>query len=598
MQQTPSHCLSSLRNQREGAASSCPTICEESSHRLVQGNNVQRAMLPLSPSAHFTSDGASSFQVRPNETEPTLANVTRLFCHTCFSPFFSSSVRCRQGCAVAKADKTVVQVMQGLQVRGQCSLCGKLFFSQAEIASHTESTDHGVEINKTMQKALLQHCRFSATRHTGREREAQKRGQPGCLESPPGKMSKGWSAREECSAKRKKPGPSENDRTSSSSAVGWCCECGLHFSEEAAARQHLFAVNQIFHQCGVCGKHMEESSITHLHMSRFHGGAHLSNFLYCCRKCKVEMPRYEDILSHVAEEHSGHTYFTEQEMPEELTATLDTRPSTSQASSSHGNPPSVKQEQAWMCRMCEDVFDSEEDVLGHCGDVSSHSFQRFTCGHCPQKFFKESTVRRHCANEHGGQIQSFHFCGLCDSMQFESEGEFLEHYRSLHSKDYYCLSGDGVIRGAAQPPCPCMGSEKNKEELKSTYTQCMKDLAAEGKCQYTCAPCGVLVSSYAQIKTHVHTTHPALNLEKTFAVACRACQESFKDVPSFHKHFHSRHCTLAPCTSARSHGAKTEPTSVKILNAVEIKPDASGNLLSSSLCRHLFSIEVMNNIFF
>lgn len=550
-------------------------------------------MLSVSPSAHFTSDGSSSFQVGFKETESTLANVSRFFLPHSFFLFCSSSVRCRHGCAVAKADKTVVQVMQRLQVHGQCPLCCRLFFSQAEITSHEESTRHGVEINKTMQKAILQHCRFSETQHTGRERGAQKRGQPGCLELP----SQGRNACEEYSAKRKKAGPSENDSPSRGSAVGWCCECGLHFSEEAAARKHIFAVNQIFHQCGVCGKLMEESAITRLHMSRFHGGAHLSNFLFYCRKCKMEMPRYEDILSHVSEDHSGHTYFTEQELPEELAAILDAQPSTSRASTSRFNPASVKQEQSWMCRMCEDVFDTEKDVLEHCGDVSSHSFQRFMCGHCPQKFFKESTVRRHCANEHGGQIKSFHYCGLCDSIQFESEGEFLEHYRSLHSKDYYCMNNDGVLQSAGQPPCPCMASEKNKEELKSTYTRCMKDLAAEGKCQYTCAPCGVLVSSYAQIKTHVHTKHPALNLEKTFEVECRTCQESFKDIPSFHKHYHALHCTLAPCTSSRSHGARPEPTSVKTLNAVEIKPDTSGNLPPSSLCNNLCVPEAFNHIY-
>ncbi|CAG09430.1 unnamed protein product, partial [Tetraodon nigroviridis] len=431
--------------------------------------------------------------------------------------------------------------MQRLQVRGQCSLCCKLFFSRAEITSHEESTRHGVEINTSMQKAVLQHCRFSETQHTGGEGVAQKRGQPGRLDSPP----QGRNAWEEFSAKRKKAGPSENDSASSKSAVVWCCECGRHFSEEAAARKHLFAANQIFHQCGVCGKHMEESAITRLHMSRFHGGAHLSNFLFYCRKCKIEMPRYEDILSHVSEDHRGHTYFAEQDMPVELAAILDAQPSTSSASTGHFSPASVKQERSWMCRMCEDVFDSEKDVLQHCGDVSSHSFQRFVCGHCPQKFFKESTVRRHCVNEHSGQVKSFHFCGLCDSMQFESEGEFLEHYRSLHSRDYYCIDDHGVVQGAGRPTCPCMGSEKSKEELKSTYTRCMKDLAAEGRCRYSCAPCGVLASSYAQIKTHVHTKHPALNLEKTFDVACTACRERFRDVPSFHEHFHAQHCTLA-----------------------------------------------------
>lgn len=572
-EQTPSPRLSSRRSQREASTSSCPAVCEESSHRLVQGNNVQCAMLSVSPSAHVTSDGSSSFQVRFHDTESTLANVAGLFSHTCFSYFYfcflcpSSSVHCRHGCAVAKADKTVVQVMQQLQVRGQCSLCCQLFFSPAQITSHEGSTGHVVEINDTMQKAVLQHCRFRETRPTGREREAQKRGQPGGRESPSQKRTKRWNPYEVCSAEERKPGLSENG----AAAVGWRCECGLRFSEEAAARKHLFAANQIFHQCGVCGKHMEELPITRLHMCRFHGGAHLSNILFYCRKCKLELPRYEDVTPHVSQDHAGHTYVTELELAEELAATVDAQPSTSRASTSRVNAAPVQQERSWMCRMCEDVFDSEEAVLEHCGDASSHSFQRFACGHCPQKFFKESTVRRHCAHEHGGRMESFHFCGLCDSMHFESEGEFLEHYRQLHSRDYYCVNGDGAIGSSGQPACPCMGSEKSKEELKSTYTRCMKDLAAAGKCRYACAPCGVLASSYAQIKTHVHTKHPALNLGKSFEVACGACRESFQDVPSFHQHYHRQHCTLAPCPSSAS---------VAVLTAVEIKPDSSGNLLS------------------
>ncbi|KAM9377530.1 LOW QUALITY PROTEIN: E3 SUMO-protein ligase ZNF451-like [Pholidichthys leucotaenia] len=38
------------------------------------------------------------------------------------------NVNCRQGCAVAKAEKTLVQVMKQLQVRGQCLVCCKNFF--------------------------------------------------------------------------------------------------------------------------------------------------------------------------------------------------------------------------------------------------------------------------------------------------------------------------------------------------------------------------------------------------------------------------------------------------------------------------------------
>lgn len=513
-----------------------------------------------------------------------------------FCPLSLFSVHCRHGCAVAKADKTVVQVMEHLQVRGQCSLCCKLFLSQAEIERHKESTQHDVEVNKTMEKAVLQYCRFSGIQRTERGREAPEKRQSTGFETPFQKRNKKRSISEEFSAKQQRLSLSVNGNTGRN-LTAWYCECGLQFSEEAAASKHLLAVNQIFHQCGVCGKHMGESSTTRLHMSRFHGGAHLSNFLFYCCKCKIEMPRYEDILSHVSEDHSGHTYFTEQEVPEELAAIFDAKPSTSQASTRHLHSSSTKAtvqqnavekssfkaEQTWMCRMCEDVFDSEKDVLKHCSDMSSHSFQRFMCGHCPQKFFKESTVRRHCMNEHNGQIKSFHFCGLCDSMQFDSEGEFLEHYKSLHRKDYYCMNDDEVV----QPPvaestshltCPCMGSEKSKEEIKATYTQCMRDLADEGKCQYICAPCGVSVPSYAQMKTHVHTKHPALNLDKTFDVVCKACQESFTCVPSFHNHYHSQHCTLEPCMSSRTNreDVKAEPNTIKILRAVEIRPETNG----------------------
>lgn len=501
---------------------------------------------------------------------------------------------------MAKADKTVVQVMKQLQVRGQCSLCCKIFLSQAEIERHKESTQHDVEVNQTMEKALLQYCRFSEIQHTQRTSDARGKRQSTGLETPFQKRDKKRSDREESPAKRKRV---ENVK-GSNSVTAYFCECGIQFSEETNASKHLLAVNQIFHQCGVCGKHMGESSITRLHMSRFHGGAHLSNFLFYCRKCKVEMPRYEDILSHVSEAHSGHTYFAEREVPKELATVIDAKPSTSSevrssSKSTVQQTSSVKAKQTWMCRMCEDIFDSEADVREHCSDVSAHSFQRFICGHCPQKFFKESTIRRHCANEHNGQIKSSHFCGLCESMPFESEGEFLEHYNSLHGKDYYCMDDVEVVQPAvaestSQLTCPCMGSEKSNEDMKAIYTQCMRNLSAEGKCLYVCAPCAVSVSVYAQMKTHVHTKHAALGLDKTFDVECKACQESFTGVPSFHKHYHSRHCTLEPCMSSRtcSKDMKAKPTTVKVLDAVEITPDTNGILVGNYLLLSMFACSI------
>jgi hypothetical protein len=239
----------------------------------------------------------------------------------------------------------------------------------------------------------------------------------------------------------------------------------------------------------------------------------------------------------------------------------------------------------------------EAEVGRHCGDVANHSFQRFVCGHCPQKFFKESTVRRHCRSEHGGErVAVAYFCGLCDSMQFEREEEFTEHYERLHSKDYYRVDdhgGGGSAAGgarsgehgsgddaptqsespAAPSPCPCMGSEKGDDERKASFTRCVKKLSAEGRCRYVCAPCAVTVASFARIKTHVATTHPGLNLAKTFDVVCSACLETFESVPTFHEHFHSEHCLLAPC---RGRGRSAASTPDSIPDALEVKPDLKG----------------------
>ncbi|XP_038152201.1 E3 SUMO-protein ligase ZNF451 [Cyprinodon tularosa] len=496
------------------------------------------------------------------------------------------NVHCRQGCAVAKSDKTIVDVMKQLQVRGQCLLCSKVFLSQAEIERHKDSTLHEVEVNQTVAKALLQYSRFAEIQQTQERAEAQEKRASYGHEVAFKKRNKERSNHSESPTKRQRLSPSVSAGGGRASAMAWLCECGLQFSEEANATHHLLAANQIFHQCGVCGKHMGESSVTRLHMSRFHGGAHLSNFLFFCRKCKVEMPRIEDILLHVSEVHRGHTYLTEKEVP----LHLDAKPSTSigadlpSRSAPKWQRDAVETQhstagQTWMCRMCEDVFDSEASVFKHCSDVSSHSFQRFVCGHCPQKFFKESTVRRHCMNEHDGQIKSSYFCGLCDSMQLDTEDEFMEHYRKVHSKDYYCMDEPENVQPSAteetdQHSCSCMGGGGVKEEKKVVYTRCMRNLAAEGRCQYVCAPCSVSLPSYAQMKAHIHTKQAALHLDKTFDVICQECQESFSGVPRFHKHYHSLHCRLEPCLSSREMTGETkpEPKTVKIIQDVEIKP--------------------------
>lgn len=510
--------------------------------------------------------------------------------------FCSPSVHCRQGCAIAEADQSVAEIMQQLIVLSQCCSCSKIFLQQRQIEEHREQTQHEVEMISSMERALLAYSNYSEIRHNLKGTASHPSKHANATSSTLHRDRRDKNDRVWSPAKRQRlSSSSPQAKYDSASNLAWFCECGLQFLEEDQASKHLLAVNQIFHKCAVCGKLMGELSITRLHMSRFHGGAHLSNFLYHCKQCKLDMPRIEDILSHVGVSHQGHTYYEEREKtkeeilsrpPQKSSSRVDGRPAIS-------IPRDLRSKERWLCRMCEDIFDSEAVVLKHCSDVTSHSFQRFSCGHCPQKFFKESTLRRHCANEHNNQLLLRYFCGLCDSMLFDSEQEFLEHYASLHSKDYYHLAkiengsfsvperSDEVPTTSKSLPqlCPCMGSQQAKQETKSTFTRCMKQLAIDGKCGYVCQRCTAKSASYAEMKTHMHLKHEALEKDKSFDVVCGSCSKSHKDVPSFHSHYHAHHCLSEPCMSSRCSGSsKDDDPGAKILDAEEISAEKNGEV--------------------
>ncbi|XP_062851958.1 E3 SUMO-protein ligase ZNF451 isoform X2 [Trichomycterus rosablanca] len=505
------------------------------------------------------------------------------------------NVHCRHGCAIAESAQSVTQVVNQMIVVGQCSTCTKIFHQQNQIEEHREQTQHEVEMITNVEQALLVYSNYCEIRNSlkGKASHASKDANAG-----EASLHRNRKERDDCSspAKRQRLSSSGSEAKSNRSInLAWFCECGLKFLDEGQVNKHILAANQIFHKCAVCGKLSGESSIARLHMSRFHGGAHLSNFLFHCRLCKVEMPRKEDILSHVGVSHHGHTYYEEREDRTMENLPLQT-PSTSTESvpkKAVPVPRVTKKEERWMCRMCEDIFDSKEAVRKHCSDLNSHSFQRFTCGHCPQKFFKESTLRRHCANEHNNQLSIRYFCGLCDSLLYDSEQEFMEHYIALHSIDYYCL--DKIHNGSSAIPessvelpttskslpelCPCIGPGKAKGETKSTFTRCMKQLASEGKCTYICQQCSVTMGSYAQMKTHLHLEHAVLGNDKSFHVNCVSCNENHKDIPSFHSHYHAHHCLLEPCVSSRTseldRSHEDESPTAEIVNAEEVSPDSN-----------------------
>ncbi|XP_052469945.1 E3 SUMO-protein ligase ZNF451 isoform X3 [Carassius gibelio] len=488
------------------------------------------------------------------------------------------NVHCNNGCAIVTADQSKAEIMRTMAVMGHCSSCPKPFFSLDEMEEHGELLKHEVKRVSSMDRALLYYSNYCEIQ------SAQKATACGSDSDGP-------------SVKRKRLASLDSQLKSKKwSQLAWFCECGLRFIEEDQARKHLQAANQIFHKCAVCGKLMGELSIARLHMSRFHGGAHLSNFLFHCRQCKVEMPRMEDMMAHVGVSHRGHNYYQEREDTADdcVSSSMSPKPSTSAETEitrpdvcSSVSPPKAE---SWLCRMCEDLFDSEAAVRKHCGDLGSHSFQRFACGHCPQKFFKDSTLRRHCANEHGGDIILRYFCGLCDSMLYDTEEDFQEHYNSLHSQDYYCLqeapnNSQAAMENTTESPtaspeqlCPCMGSEKSREERKPIFTKCMKQLATENKCSYCCRQCDKNTPTYAEMKTHILLTHKTQGNEKSFDVLCTVCSHSHKDIPSFHSHYHKHHCQSEPCASSRASGADEKPgTSSSIINAKEIFPQSNVN---------------------
>ncbi|XP_064174078.1 E3 SUMO-protein ligase ZNF451 isoform X2 [Anguilla rostrata] len=569
------------------------------SHAIILSEKTPQAAMPI-PVPRYAQNQLIAlckevpFCVRCSSCRRTLSSHMEARAHF--------SVQCRQGGAVAEAAQTVPEVLRRLCAFGRCSRCRRTFPSEADAAAHQSQTQHRVSAFRTVPEALLHYCHL------------HQQGAP----SGPAKRQEAGRDAEESPAKRRRQG-------GGGGATAWACECGLSFPEEAAARRHLLAANQIFHRCGVCGKEMGEAAIARLHMSRFHGGAHLSNFLFRCRRCGTDAPREEDVLAHVRDAHAGHTFYREREAPPapapppslakaapakppSLAKAEPAKPPSSPADAAPTEPAGPSgggrgrgrgQGRSWLCRMCEDVFGSEAEVRAHCGDVGAHSFHKFLCGECGQRFFKAPTLARHCQLQHAGRSDPRRFCGLCDGMQLDSEEDFLRHYRSLHARDYCRLeeeeeeaeeeqeeeeeeaaeeeqeeaAGPGEtgpsLAGApglsAELLCPCMGAEEGGADQKAAFTHCMRRLAGEGLCSYACPPCGLRTPHYLLAKEHARRRHGSPG--KRVRVLCGSCPESAADVPSFHSHFHARHCPLEPCASLRGPDAGD---GLRVLKAEEV----------------------------
>uniref|UniRef100_A0A7N4P4D8 Zinc finger protein 451 n=1 Tax=Sarcophilus harrisii TaxID=9305 RepID=A0A7N4P4D8_SARHA len=150
------------------------------------------------------------------------------------------------------------------------------------------------------------------------------------------------------------------------------------------------------------------------------------------------------------------------------------------------SPPKSPPRGKWQCRICEDMFDSQESVKHHCMCLTSHQFHRYSCDHCKKSFHKIETLYRHCQDQHENDIKIKYFCGLCD-LTFDVEEAFLSHYKDVHSIDYVFVSEKPetsikneddfpVLEKSNLLTCGCRESYICKTNRKEDHSRCLQIL--------------------------------------------------------------------------------------------------------------------------
>ncbi|XP_028721215.1 E3 SUMO-protein ligase ZNF451 isoform X4 [Peromyscus leucopus] len=497
------------------------------------------------------------FQVKCVACHQTLRSHMELTAHF--------RVRCRNAGPVAIAEKSITQVAEEFIVRGYCSNCNQIFVDEANIESHKNS-GHKVAVANSVEESVLLYCHV---------REGSK---PPCdlhlfnqpkFSSLKRVMSIKESSPEDCVVPKKKlnlggenhGGPACVQRQSSA-VTAWCCECSRRFPSEEAVERHVFSANTMCYKCVVCGKVCEDSGVMRLHMSRFHGGAHLNNFLFWCRTCKKELIKKDAIMAHITEFHNGHRYFYEMDEVED-----EALPSSSVVNLNADKPPSPitvvdhcltnsPPRGRWQCQICEDMFDSQECVQQHCMSLTSHQFHRYSCAHCRKTFHKVETLYRHCQDEHDNEIKIKYFCGLCDLI-FNTEEAFLSHYKDHHSTDYVFVSEKTkpsikteedfkIIETSNLLSCGCHESYVCKVNRKEDYDRCLQVMLEKGKLWFRCSGCSATAQNLADINTHIHQVHrrEKSDEEQQYVIKCGICTKAFHNAESAQQHFHRKHGTF------------------------------------------------------
>ncbi|XP_065537546.1 E3 SUMO-protein ligase ZNF451 [Lathamus discolor] len=499
------------------------------------------------------------FQVKCISCHQTLRSHMELTAHF--------RTHCYNSGPVALSKRSISQVAEIFKTEGYCENCDKLFASQDQITQHKKTTQHNVKAVTTMAESILMFCHINGkNRNQSNLWHAVDRSRPLLkrhLTSDESTSETGSTA-----SKRKSGLEDENERhvakqsqSSARKVKVWFCECLRKFFTEESVENHILSANRICHKCAVCGKLAENSSIIRLHMSRFHGGAHLTNFLLWCRACSVDV-REEDIMGHVTEFHGGHSYYYEQEAPED-----EPMPSASDSAcvSAHErkdipSPIELSPEKSpvlgkWQCCICEEMFESEESVKQHCMSLESHSFHRYCCGLCRNYFRKEVTLLRHFQEHHNQEIQTKFFCGLCGNVFFDTEEEFLIHYGEIHSMDYTFVPEQVEVSIKKEEDflpvekgdrltCGCRATYISKRNRENDYKNCQKAMLQKGNLWFRCCACSATAQDSADLNSHLNTHTLKKRREKMFVVRCAACNKNFDDLQGAHQHYHVKHCFL------------------------------------------------------
>ncbi|XP_057555474.1 E3 SUMO-protein ligase ZNF451 isoform X2 [Hippopotamus amphibius kiboko] len=519
------------------------------------------------------------FQVKCVACHQTLRSHMELTAHF--------RVRCRNAGPVALAEKSIAQVAEKFLRRGYCPRCNHVFVDETSTWNHKQNSGHKIRVIKSMEESVLLYChssegntppsdlhllqdqsKFSSLKRNMSVRESSSQD---CSTVPKKKMNLG----------DKSHGGTVCVQKEKSLVKTWFCECQQRFSSEDAVEKHVFSANTMCYKCVVCGKVCEDSGVIRLHMSRIHGGAHLNNFLFWCRTCKKELARKEAIMAHVTEFHSGHRYFYETDevegdpLPSSSTTSVS-EPSADNPSSAvtvldpspAHSPPRGK----WQCRICEDMFDSQECVKQHCLSLASHQFHRYSCAHCKKTFHKMETLYRHCQDQHDNEIKMKYFCGLCDLI-FNVEEAFLSHYEEHHSTDYVFVSEKPepsiktesdfpVIETGKLLTCGCRESYLCKVNRKEDHGRCLQTLLGQGRLWFRCGACSATTQAAGDMRAHVRQAHAeqeGAEAAPPFLIKCGTCTKAFQDPDSAQQHFHRKHCFLREPSVAHFGAEQTSP---------------------------------------